>query len=78
MDDQNAQATAAETDSLPVEFKFEGHVVRTVSKDDETRFVAADVCEVLELTDTGRPSSDSTTMKRVRTLFVPLAAPKTF
>ncbi|VTZ26121.1 hypothetical protein MPC4_110066 [Methylocella tundrae] len=54
MDDQNTQATPSQTEGLPVEFKFEGHVVRTVSKDDETWFVAADVCEVLELTDTGK------------------------
>jgi prophage antirepressor-like protein len=49
MDDQNIQATASQTGGLPVEFKFENHTVRTISKHDEIWFVAADVCAVLEI-----------------------------
>jgi prophage antirepressor-like protein len=47
MDDQNTQADDSHAESLPVEFKFEGYAVRTVMKDGELCFVAADVCEVL-------------------------------
>lgn len=35
--------------NLPVEFKFEAHVVRTVVRDGEPWFVAADVCDVLDI-----------------------------
>lgn len=34
--------------NLTVEFKFETHAVRTITKDGEPWFVAADVCAVLE------------------------------
>jgi prophage antirepressor-like protein len=50
MDDQNSQAAGAETDGMPLEFKFDDRVVRTLAKDGEPWFVAADVCRVLEHT----------------------------
>jgi prophage antirepressor-like protein len=52
--DQNAQASAPNAGSLPVEFRFKDLVVRTVSKDDEPWFVAADVCKALGIKNTTR------------------------
>jgi prophage antirepressor-like protein len=49
MESQEKKETNAETGSVPVEYKFENHTVRTIAKDDEIWFVAADVCEVLEV-----------------------------
>jgi len=47
------QATGGQSETLPVEFKFEDHAVRTVQINGTIRFVATDVCEVLGL---GNPS----------------------
>lgn len=52
--DQNARASAPNAGSLPVEFRFKDLVVRTVSKDDEPWFVAADVCKALGIKNTTR------------------------
>jgi prophage antirepressor-like protein len=49
MEDQNPQGAAPHGGALPVELTFDGHVVRTVMTDGELWFVAADVCEVLEI-----------------------------
>ncbi|VTZ26120.1 hypothetical protein MPC4_110067 [Methylocella tundrae] len=54
MDDQNTQPDASRVETLPVAFKFENHTVRMISKRDEIWFVAADVCEVLELKNTSQ------------------------
>jgi prophage antirepressor-like protein len=54
MDDQNPQAAAPKTENLPVEFRFKDLVVRTVSKNEEPWFVAADVCKALEIKNTTR------------------------
>jgi prophage antirepressor-like protein len=45
------QAAGAQSETLPVEFKFEDHAVRTVQIGGVIRFVAADVCEVLGLSN---------------------------
>jgi len=45
--DHEGQAGTAQNQTLPVEFKFENHAVRTIMAGDEIQFVAADVCEVL-------------------------------
>jgi prophage antirepressor-like protein len=47
MSDHEGQTTTGQRVTLPVEFKFESHAVRTVMVGDEILFVAADVCEVL-------------------------------
>ena len=47
--DNEGQATGGQSQTLPVEFKFEGHAVRTVQIDGTIRFVATDVCDVLGL-----------------------------
>ena len=47
--DHEGQATGGQSKTLPVEFKFEDHAVRTVQIDGTIRFVATDVCEVLGL-----------------------------
>ena len=49
--DHEGQATGGQSQTLPVEFKFEEHTVRTVHVDDEIRFVATDVCEALGIKD---------------------------
>ena len=49
--DHEGQAGTAQNQTLPVEFKFENHTVRTVHVDDEIRFVATDVCEALGIKD---------------------------
>jgi len=49
--DHEGQATGGQSQTLPVEFKFEHHTVRTVHVDDEVRFVATDVCEALGIKD---------------------------
>jgi prophage antirepressor-like protein len=49
---EESQTEGAQDGNLPVVFTFENHVLRTVSQDGETWFVAADVCKVLEHTDT--------------------------
>jgi len=51
--DHEGQATGGQSETLPVEFKFEDHAVRTVQINGTIRFVATDVCEVLGL---GNPS----------------------
>lgn len=48
----NGSEQGSQTENLPVEFKFENHPVRTAVKDDEIWFVAADVCEVLDIKNT--------------------------
>jgi prophage antirepressor-like protein len=48
MADLEEHAEGSRRESLPVEFKFENHAVRTVSKDGEIWFIADDVCKVLE------------------------------
>ena len=45
--DHEGQADTAQNQTLPVEFKFENHAVRTIMVGDEIQFVATDVCEVL-------------------------------
>lgn len=40
--------TSPKEEVLPIEFTFESHAVRTLVKDGEIWFVAADVCDVLE------------------------------
>jgi len=45
--DHEGQAGTAQNQTLPVEFKFENHAVRTIMAGGEIQFVAADVCEVL-------------------------------
>ena len=70
--DQNTQGSAANAENLPVEFTFEGRLVRTVPTESGLWFVAADVCEVLEHTDTSvavaRLDDDEKGTNNVRTL----------
>ena len=47
--DDEGQATGGQSETLPVEFKFEGYAVRTVQIDGTHWFVATDVCDVLGL-----------------------------
>ncbi len=49
--DHEGQPTGGQSETLPVEFKFEGYVVRTVQLDGTIRFVATDVCDVLGLSN---------------------------
>jgi len=49
--DHEGQATGGQSETLPVEFKFEGYAVRTVQIDGTIRFVATDVCYVLGLSN---------------------------
>ena len=49
--DHEGQATGGQSETLPVEFKFEGYAVRTVQIDGTIRFVATDVCDVLGLSN---------------------------
>ena len=62
MDDQNPQGAVPHGGTVPVEFKFENHTVRTVATDGETWFLAADVCDVFGIKDpsdaTGRLDDD--------------------
>jgi prophage antirepressor-like protein len=55
--DENTQAGGPQTENLPVEFSFKGLAVRTVSKDGEPWFVAADVCKALEIKNTTRANA---------------------
>jgi prophage antirepressor-like protein len=57
MADQEDHAEGSRRESLPVEFTFENHAVRTVIKDGEVWFIAADVCKALEHTDTSKALS---------------------
>jgi len=49
--DHEGQATGGQSQTLPVEFKFEDYAVRTVQIDGTIRFVATDVCDVLGLSN---------------------------
>jgi prophage antirepressor-like protein len=49
MDEQTNRRPEADQTALAVEFNFEGKAVRTDVRDGETWFVAADVCDVLEI-----------------------------
>ncbi len=51
---EETKSDAVQGENLPVVFTFENQAIRTIAKDDATWFVAADVCKVLELTDTGK------------------------
>jgi len=52
MPTENNDTENAQPGTLPVEFTFENHTIRTITKDDgEPWFVAADVCEVLGIKD---------------------------
>jgi prophage antirepressor-like protein len=53
MPTENNDTENAQPANLPVEFTFENHTVRTITKDDgEPWFVAADVCTVLDIKNT--------------------------
>ncbi len=53
MPTDNSETENAQSGSLPVEFKFDNHTVRTITRDDgEPWFVAADVCAVLDIKNT--------------------------
>lgn len=47
--DQNDSASSAPDTNLPMEFRFEDQTIRTIFPDGEPRFVATDVCEVLDI-----------------------------
>ncbi|HUN42612.1 MAG TPA: Bro-N domain-containing protein [Acetobacteraceae bacterium] len=68
----NPSAAAESGTDLIIEFQFQDARVRTVAKDGETWFVAADVCEVLEHTNSrkavGRLEDDE---KGVTTVYTP-------
>ncbi len=49
---EEIQTDGAQNGSLPVVFTFENQAIRTIAKNDETWFVAADVCKALEIQDT--------------------------
>ncbi len=49
--DHEGQAAGGQSETLPVEFKFRDHSVRTLMKDGEARFVHNDVCAALGLTN---------------------------
>ncbi|MGO9673563.1 MAG: Bro-N domain-containing protein, partial [Methylocella sp.] len=49
---EESQTEGAQIGSLPVVFTFENQAIRTIAKNDETWFVAADVCKALEIQDT--------------------------
>jgi len=49
--DHEGQATGGQSETLPVEFKFRDHSIRTLMKDGEARFVHNDVCAALGLTN---------------------------
>jgi len=72
MADLEDHAEGSRRESLPVEFKFENHAVRTVMKDGEVWFIAADVCKALDIKDTsqavGRLDEDEKGACQTRTL----------
>jgi prophage antirepressor-like protein len=49
--DQEGQAGTAQNQTLPVEFKFENHTLRTVIKNGDIWFVASDACAALGLSE---------------------------
>jgi len=50
----NSETKSTQTASLPVEFTFEDHALRTIIKDDQPWFIATDVCKVLDIKDTSQ------------------------
>ena len=74
--DHEGQTGTIQNQTLPVEFKFENHTLRTVVKNGDIWFVASDACAALGLRNHTRPSYVLTKMKRGGLLFRPLAAPK--
>lgn len=57
-------------------FAFEGQEVRFVGTAEKPEWIAADICECLELSDTSKALEPLEADERVRRLFVPLAANK--
>ncbi len=58
MPTENNGPEIAQPGNLPVEFTFENHTIRTITRDDgEPWFVATDVCTVLDLQDTSKAAS---------------------
>ena len=49
--DHEGQAGTAQNQTLPVEFKFENHTLRTVVKNGDIWFVASDACAALGLSE---------------------------
>ena len=54
---RGSRSVAASDGSVVLEHMFEGHRVRTITKDGETWFVAADVCAILEHSDPSKAVS---------------------
>ena len=75
--DHEGQATGGQSETLPVEFKFEDHAVRTVQIDGTIRFVATDVCDgAWDLPIQRNRLLAFMTMKRASLLSRPIKAPK--
>ena len=73
--DHEGQATGGQSETLPVEFKFEGHAVRTVQIDGTIRFVATDVCDVLGLSNPTQCTPAYMRMRLPSLLLRPIKAP---
>ena len=54
MEPKKAETEAAEPSNLPVEFTFKDQTVRSITKDCDPWFVAADVCKALDIKDTSQ------------------------
>jgi prophage antirepressor-like protein len=48
---EDMAAAAQDPKNLPVEFKFDTTLVRTIAKEGQAWFVAKDVCDILEIGD---------------------------
>ncbi|WOJ91747.1 Bro-N domain-containing protein (plasmid) [Methylocapsa polymorpha] len=70
--DGHTQPNGAQNETPPVEFTFEDQTVRTITKDGEIWFIAADVCRALEIKDTSqaveRLDNDEKGTCKIRTL----------
>jgi len=62
--DHEGQAGTAQNQTLPVEFKFENHTLRTVIKNGDIWFVASDACAALGLSEPHKALVRLTKMKR--------------
>lgn len=64
------------TSVMPVAFDFEGHVVRTINRDGEPRWVLADVCAVLGLGSPHKSADRLDDDEKERTIIPTLGGPQ--
>ena len=65
MTQDSEQVEATDASTLPAEFTFETHAVRTMMRDGHLWFILTDVCDILGLTNPSKAVADFDDDERV-------------